>query len=157
VAEPLQIHTERLVLRPWRREDREPFFLMGSDPAVREYFPDLVSREESDAAADRNEADFAQRGWGSWVVEIPAKALFIGFVGLLAPSEQHHFCPCIEIAWSLARPYWGRGYATEAARAALAFGFEEAGLEETVAYTAVANVRFRPRDAADRYALRRRV
>jgi RimJ/RimL family protein N-acetyltransferase len=135
------LQTPRLLLRQWRAEDREPFAAMGRDPAVMAHFPALLTREESDAGADRAEAYIAQNGFGFWAVEIPGEAFFAGFIGLRRPWFKAHFTPCIEIGWRLARPFWGRGYATEGAAAALEIGFTRLGLEEIVAYAVPANAR----------------
>jgi RimJ/RimL family protein N-acetyltransferase len=135
------IRTPRLLLRQWRAEDRELFAAMGQDPEVMEYFPALLTREESDAGADRAEAYIAQNGFGFWAVEIPGEASFAGFIGLKSPGFEAHFTPSIEIGWRLARPFWGRGYATEGAEAALEFGFTQLALEEIVAYAVTTNVR----------------
>jgi RimJ/RimL family protein N-acetyltransferase len=135
------IRTPRLLLRQWGAKDREPFAAMGRDPAVMEHFPALLTREESDAAADRVEAYIAQNGFGFWAVEIPGEASFAGFIGLKSPMFEAHFTPCIEIGWRLARPFWGRGFATEGAAAALEFGFQQLSLEEIVAFAVPANVR----------------
>lgn len=140
---PREIRTERLLLRPWIAADCEPFASMNADPQVREYFPALLSREESDASVARIEAHFAEHGYGFWAVEVPGIAPFIGMVGLAVMDFESHFTPCVEIGWRLAASDWGRGYATEAALASLAFGFEELHLDEIVAYTAVGNIRSR--------------
>jgi RimJ/RimL family protein N-acetyltransferase len=84
---------------------------------------------------------FAERGYGPWAVEVPGVASFIGYVGLLVPTFEARFTPCVEIGWRLAFPAWGHGYATEAARLALAFGFAEGGLDEIVSFTVPANHR----------------
>jgi ribosomal-protein-alanine N-acetyltransferase len=68
---------------------------------------------------------------------------FVGFTGLAVTEFEAHFTPAVEVGWRLARSAWGNGYATEAARAALSFGFEEAGLNEVVSFTAPANRRSR--------------
>jgi RimJ/RimL family protein N-acetyltransferase len=140
---PSELRTERLLLRRWRPEDRVPFARMNADPRVMEHFPALLSREESDASVDRIEAHFAQHGFGVWAGELPGIASFIGFAGLSVPRFDAHFTPCVEIGWRLAAEHWGRGYATEGARAALAFGFEQLGLAEIVSFTVSANVRSR--------------
>jgi len=106
-----------------------------------EHFPELLSREKSDALADRIEAHFAEHGFGLWAVEAVGEADFIGFVGLSVPTFQAPFMPAVEIGWRLAHAYWGRGFATEAARAAIADGFERVGLSEIVSFTSPANVR----------------
>jgi RimJ/RimL family protein N-acetyltransferase len=138
-----EIRTERLWLRPWRANDREPFARMNADPRVMECFPALLSREESDASVDRALAHFAEHGFGVWAVELPGVARFIGYVGLWRPTIQTHFTPCVEIGWRLAYEYWGRGLATEGALASLEFGFKELRLEEIVSMTAPANLRSR--------------
>jgi RimJ/RimL family protein N-acetyltransferase len=116
---------------------------MSSDPEVMEHFPDVLSREESDGLAERIEAHFVRHGFGPWAVEVPGVAAFIGYVGLMVPRFEAPFTPCVEIGWRLARAYWGRGYATEAARAALAFGFDELHLDEIVSFTVPGNARSR--------------
>ncbi|MEU7690595.1 GNAT family N-acetyltransferase [Microbispora hainanensis] len=133
------IRTERLVLRRWREDDKEPFAALNADPVVMEHFPATLSREDSDALAERIEAGFDEHGFGLWAVE--ADGEFIGFTGLSVPRFTAPFTPCVEIGWRLARSAWGRGYATEAARASLEDGFGRAGLTEVISFTAVQNVR----------------
>jgi RimJ/RimL family protein N-acetyltransferase len=116
---------------------------MNSDPRVVEFFPGPLSREESDVFADRIQAHFEQHGFGLWAVEIPGTTAFAGYIGLSIPRFEAHFTPCIEIGWRLDADYWNRGYATEGARAALAFGFESLQVEEIVSFTVPANVRSR--------------
>ena len=135
------LHTERLLLRRWCQADREPFARLNSDPVVMEYFPSALDRAESDAFVDRIEAGFDVRGYGLWAVEIPGEADFIGFVGLALHDFPAHFTPAVEIGWRLARDYWGSGFATEAARTAIADGFERVGLGEIVSFTTAINVR----------------
>jgi RimJ/RimL family protein N-acetyltransferase len=137
----MNLATPRLRLRPWRESDLEPFAVMNADPRVMEHLSGLKSREESDALAARIMAKFASRGWGLWAVEVVDGAPFIGFTGLAVPDFEAHFTPCTEIGWRLAHDAWGRGYATEAARAVLACGFDALGLEEIVSFTAVTNKR----------------
>lgn len=139
----LTIETERLWLRQWREADREPFAAMNADPVVMECFPNTLSAEESDAVVERIARHFDELGFGLWAVEVKDGASFIGFVGLSTPRFEAHFTPCVEIGWRLAAPYWGQGYATEGARAALDFGFRHAGLDEIVSLTAVQNQRSR--------------
>jgi RimJ/RimL family protein N-acetyltransferase len=138
-----EIRTERLLLRRWREEDRIPFAAMNADARVMEHFPGLQTREESDAAYDRIQAHFEQRGYGLWAVEVVGGAAFIGFVGLAVPRFEAAFTPCVEIGWRLAAEHWGHGYATEGARAALVFGFEQIGLAEILSFTVPANARSR--------------
>ncbi len=104
------------------------------------HFPAPLSRAESDAMIDRIEAHFDAHGWGLWAVETIGNEIFIGYVGLWAPAFTAHFTPAVEIGWRLAHHEWGKGYATEAAIAALRFGFETLGLSEIVSFTSVENV-----------------
>jgi RimJ/RimL family protein N-acetyltransferase len=143
VSLPQELRTDRLLLRRWRADDREAFAAMNADPRVMEHFPALLSREESDERYERIQAHFQQHGFGLWAVEIPDEAPLVGFIGLGIPRFEAHFTPCVEIGWRLAPEYWGRGLATEGARAALKFGFESLQLPEIVSYTVPANVRSR--------------
>jgi ribosomal-protein-alanine N-acetyltransferase len=108
-----------------------------------EHFPTVLTRSESDALVERIEAHFKRYGFGLWAVEVVDQAPFIGFVGLAVPSFEAHFTPCVEVGWRLAAEFWGRGYAIEAARACVAFAFDQAGLSELVSMTVPANVRSR--------------
>lgn len=137
----LGLRTERLVLRRWRDEDRDPFAALNADPVVMEHYPATLSRAESDAFVDRVEAHLDEAGWGLWAVEVAESGDFAGYVGLWPASFEAHFTPAVEVGWRLARAHWGRGYATEAARAAVADGFARVGLEEIVSFTAVVNER----------------
>lgn len=140
---PREICTDRLLLRWWKPEDREPFYLLNAHPEVNEFLTGPLSREESNRVADRIEASFSEYGFGWWAVEIPREIPFIGFVGLSIPKFEAPFTPCVEIGWRLAREFWGHGYATEAARACLQFGFEDLRLPEIVSLTVPANHRSR--------------
>lgn len=116
---------------------------MNADPAVMEHFPEPLTRRQSDGLVGRIEAGFEADGFGLWALEVRGTGEFIGFTGLAVPEFEAHFMPAVEVGWRLARSAWGHGYATEAARAALAFGFEEVGLDEIVSFTTVANWRSR--------------
>jgi RimJ/RimL family protein N-acetyltransferase len=137
------LRTERLLLRPWRLADRLAFARMNADPDVMEFFVAPLTREESDALVDRIEAGFAEHGFGVWAVEELSTGSFIGFAGLLHQTFEASFTPAFEIGYRLARHAWGHGYATEAAREAVRYGFERAGLAEIVSMTTVSNVRSR--------------
>ncbi len=131
--------TERLRLRAWRPEDREPFAALNADPVVMEHFVAPLDRGESDAVADKIEADLAERGWGLWAAERLDTGAFIGFIGLSIPGFEADFTPCVEIGWRLAKEHWGQGFAPEGARDAVRFAFEELDLEEIVSFTYVGN------------------
>jgi RimJ/RimL family protein N-acetyltransferase len=133
-------HTERLILRRWRPDDLAPFAALNSDPETMRYFPNLLTKEQSDQFVARIEAAFEEAGWGLWAVEVPGVTPFIGFVGLWPATIDAPFTPATEVGWRLARPWWGRGFATEAARAALDFGFHDLGLGEIVSFTSRLNV-----------------
>jgi RimJ/RimL family protein N-acetyltransferase len=135
------LETARLTLRGWRAEDRAAFAALNADAAVMRHFPAPLTRGESDALADQIDAHIARHGWGLWAIERREAPGFLGFVGLSPVRDSMPFAPAVQIAWRLARNAWGQGYASEAARAALAFGFEHLGHEEIVSYTTLANAR----------------
>ena len=135
--------TPRLLLRRFWPADRDPFAAMNADPRVMEHFPALLSVEETDGRIARIEAHFDTHGFGAWALEIPGVTPFAGFVGLTIPPFEAAFTPCVEVGWRLAADFWGKGYATEGAKAVLAFGFESLGLDEIVSFTVPANTRSR--------------
>jgi RimJ/RimL family protein N-acetyltransferase len=137
----IAIETERLLLRTWRQADREPFAQINADPRVMEFFPARLSREESDALADRIAKHFQQRGFGLYAAELRSELRFIGFLGLYVPLFQAHFTPCVEIGWRLSAEHWGQGLATEGARAVVHHAFDSLGLDSLVSFTVPANVR----------------
>ncbi|KGD96156.1 GCN5 family acetyltransferase [Achromobacter sp. RTa] len=138
----IEVETPRLVLRQWRSADHAPFAALNGDPRVTEYLLPLTAAE-SDALAGRLAAGIDEHGWGFWAVEAPGVAPFIGFVGIKPLQPTLPFAPGVEIGWRLARPHWGKGYASEAAAAALKVGFEQVGLDEIVAFTVTGNQRSR--------------
>ncbi|AMB60541.1 GNAT family acetyltransferase [Microterricola viridarii] len=139
--------TERLLLRRWTPADRAPFAALNADPRVMEHFPSTLDAAASDAMIERIEQGFERAGFGLWAVERRDTGEFIGFVGLSRPGFTAHFTspehPAVEVGWRLAADAWGNGYASEAASAALAFGFEQLGLGEIVSFTALGNLRSR--------------
>ncbi len=141
-SETHTLATERLLLRSWRPADRAALAALNADPRVMEWFPATLSPQESDAVAEVIERRLRHQGWGFWAVEIRGGAEFIGFVGL-NPAEETLGYPAVEIGWRLAAEHWGHGYAPEAARASLRFGFDTLGLDQIVALTAVGNVKSR--------------
>jgi RimJ/RimL family protein N-acetyltransferase len=135
--------TERLILRHWRKSDRELFARLNADPRVMEFMPHALSKEDSDALSDRIEEHFREHGFGLFAVELRRGGSFIGFVGLNVPSFDAPFTPCVEIGWRLAAEYWGQGLATEGAHAIVRYGFETLGLDRLVSFTAPTNARSR--------------
>jgi RimJ/RimL family protein N-acetyltransferase len=138
-----ELRTDRLLLRGWRPEDRAPFAALNADPAVVEFLPGALDRDASDALAARCEEHWAHEGFGLWAVEVPGVAPFVGFLGLSRATFDAPFTPAVEVGWRLARAAWGHGYATEAGRAALGFGFEARGQDEIVSFTTRSNARSR--------------
>jgi RimJ/RimL family protein N-acetyltransferase len=138
-----RLTTGRLLLREWRDADCEPFAELNADPRVAEFLSGPLDRAASDAFVDRIVARWGSDGHGLWAVERRDDAVFLGFVGLAAPSFEASFTPCVEVGWRLAPAAWGHGYATEGARAALSFGFVDLGLDEIVSFTVPDNVRSR--------------
>lgn len=143
MPEIIEFETDRLRLRQWRSTDREPFAALNADPKVMEFFPSTLDRAASDALVDRAASLIAERGWGFWATEVKSSGQFIGFVGLHTPSSDFPFSPCVEIGWRLAFQYWGKGFASEAAKGALQVGFQLLDLAEIVSFTSVNNIRSR--------------
>ncbi|MEO3782744.1 GNAT family N-acetyltransferase [Actinocorallia sp. B10E7] len=139
--EGVVLRTERLLVRRWREEDRGPFAELNADPEVMEHFPAALTRAESDATVDRLESRIQEDGFGFWALEVAGSGEFVGFTGMARTRFDSHFTPSVEIGWRLSRGSWGLGYASEAARAVLEYGFTEVGLDEIVSFTAVANLR----------------
>jgi RimJ/RimL family protein N-acetyltransferase len=135
--------TDRLMLRRWRQADREPFALLNRDAAVMEFMPALLSADESDQVVNRIEAHFEEYGFGLWAAELNLSGEFIGYIGLAIPRFAAAFTPCVEIGWRLAFPHWGRGLATEGARAVVRHAFEDLALPALVSFTVTANLRSR--------------
>lgn len=138
-----EIRTERLLLRGWRDADLEPFAALNADADVMEFMPTLLSDAESGQLITRIAEGWGAHGFGLWAVELLDDGSFLGFTGLSQPGFEAPFMPAVEVGWRFARLAWGQGYATEAAEAALAFGFETAGLDEIVSFTVPANGRSR--------------
>lgn len=132
------IRTDRLVMRGWLAGDRDPFVAMNADPAVMEHLQGPMPPERTDAFLGRIERCWTDHGWGLWAVEVVDVAPFVGYVGLW-PAPFLPGGPGVEVGWRLARSHWGHGYAPEAAREALAFGFDTIGLDEIVSFTVTQN------------------
>jgi len=133
------------MLRQWKEEDLAPFAAMNADPRVREFFPGLLTKEESEASARRAQAAIARDGFGMFAAEISATGEFIGFIGLTPmdfaiPGIAQ---PSVEIGWRLARAHWVKGFATEGAHAVVRYAFETLRLKEIIAITVPANIRSR--------------
>jgi RimJ/RimL family protein N-acetyltransferase len=137
------LETDRLILRDWRDQDREPFAELNADPRVMEHYPAPLTRAESDAFVDRARVHIAEKGWGLWAIERRSDRCLIGSAGLWEIPWDAPFTPAVEVGWRLAFDTWGNGYATEAGAASIADGFDRLGLDEIVSMTVPANVRSR--------------
>jgi RimJ/RimL family protein N-acetyltransferase len=135
-----EINTERLNMRGWRESDLAPWAAMNADPEVRQYLGQLLTFEQASAWVLTFQDDLDRYGYGFWALEVRSTGEFIGFTGLGPVDEGMPFSG-VELGWRLARPAWGHGYATEAALAALEYGFDIAGLPEIVAVTMARNLR----------------
>ncbi|CAA9487196.1 MAG: Acetyltransferase, GNAT family [uncultured Solirubrobacteraceae bacterium] len=138
-----ELGTERLVLRHWRAADAEPFAAMNADREVMRHFPGPLERQDSDALLRRIASELDERDWGLWALEERGSGLLLGFTGLSPVPFPAPFAPGVEIGWRLVRSHWGRGLASEAARASLAHGFGELALAEIVSFTFAGNERSR--------------
>ncbi|MEO1258878.1 MAG: GNAT family N-acetyltransferase [Bacteroidota bacterium] len=134
------IQTDRLGLRNWRPSDFELFAEMNADEEVLRYFPRTFTKEESIAGARRYMAHFAKHGYTYFAADTRSDGQFIGFIGLLYQTYESHFTPCTDIGWRLRKTAWGKGYATEGAKACLQFGFEKMGLTAIFAVAPTLNV-----------------
>ena len=133
------IETDRLLLRTWKKEDLAPFYQMNADSRVMQYFPATLSKNQSDDLAQKIQVEHDKKPYGLYAVEVPNISPFIGFIGLHYQNFEASFTPCIEIGWRLAFNYWGKGYATEGAKAVLAHAFSKLKLPEIVSFTAKIN------------------
>ena len=139
--EIIEVETSRLILRQWKETDFTLFSEMNSDKKVMEFYPSILSEEQSNKMAERCKALIEQRGWGFWALEEKESNRFIGFTGLHIPNHDFPFSPCVEIGWRLSPSFWGHGLVTEAAREALRVGFEVLDLSEIVSFAVVSNKR----------------
>lgn len=131
--------SERLGFRRWQESDKEAFAAMNADAAVMKYFPNLLTREESDLLLAKFEHHFVEKGYGIWAVDIKASRQFIGFIGLLEVNMAVDFKKSTEIGWRLAQAYWKKGYAVEGAMACLNYAFNSLKMEEIYAFTSILN------------------
>ena len=133
------IESNRLYFRQWKEEDKEFFFKLNSDPEVMKYFPQALSKNESDAFVEKVKFQINKRGWWFFAVEIKNTSEFIGFIGLSNTAFEAPFTPCTEIGWRFHRNFWKKGYATEGAKTVLDFAFRKIGKESIVSYTSKLN------------------
>ncbi len=135
------ISTERLVLRSWLPSDIEPFAKMNEDDDVMKYFPKKLNKNETIAWIEKNRLNFVNYQFGLFAVEHKLTKEFIGYTGFAVPTFESFFTPCVEIGWRYKKEVWGNGYATEAATACLAYGFDTLKFETIVSFTSLLNKR----------------
>lgn len=139
------LETERLILRTWQPRDEDVYFTINQDPKVTAFLPGGLTREQVHTFIIRANHHYDVLGYTLWATELKKTGCLIGFIGLnntdFSAPLGAHFSPAVEIAWRLDYAYWGKGYATEGAKAALSYGFENVGLQEIVAFTVPANTR----------------
>ena len=138
----VKLITPRLLLRPWRKEDFEPFSKINADARVMKYFPCPLNREESDQLAIKLKARIEEKGWGIWAMNLIEPEQFIGALGLIDLTKTSFpapFTPAVELVWRLSFEHWEKGYETEGALAALQYGFKNLQFNEIVSFTAVQN------------------
>jgi len=135
----IPLRTERLLLRSWTDSDRPAFANLNADLRVMQFMPGPLSREESDELFEKLQSHIRAHGFGLYAVELLRNHSFIGYIGLAIPSFQAKFMPCVEIGWRLAAEHWNQGLATEGARQAAQYAFENLGLAELVSFTVPAN------------------
>ena len=139
----MTLETERLILRQWRDADRVAFAALNADPVVMEFFPETRTRDQADAVLDILIDHIDRHGFGFWALELRETGENIGFTGLQHTDIEARFSPAVEIGWRLARDHWGKGYATEAARASLDYAFDTLKLDEVVSFAVETNLRSR--------------
>lgn len=135
--------TSRLLLRPWRSEDEEIYFRINQNPQVLEFLPGPLTHEQVRTFMAKQNQQLHEKGYMLWAVEIKDSGKLIGFIGLNHVTMPVHFAPAVEIGWRLDSTYWGQGYATEGAKAALEYAFNHCHLNEIVAFTVPDNYRSR--------------
>jgi 3-dehydroquinate dehydratase/shikimate dehydrogenase len=133
------IETSRLILRPWKDSDLNPFAALNADPRVMKYFPKLMTTEETQTFINVIKSRFDRDGFCFFAAELKETHEFIGMIGLNIPAFTTSFTPCVEIGWRIAFDHWNKGYATEGALACLEYGFRELKLNKILSFTAVEN------------------
>jgi ribosomal-protein-alanine N-acetyltransferase len=136
-----EIITDRLILRQWKETDYPLFAKMNANIVVMEFFPDVLSEEESNSLVDKFASLISEYGWGCWAVEIKNTSEFIGFVGLHNTTYEIPKAPFVEVGWRLDKKFWSKGFAREAAEAAIDFAFNSLNLNEVYSFTSLLNKR----------------
>ena len=146
--EKIILSTERLILRTWKPSDIPLMAAISSNPLVMEHFPATQDIAATQALVNHINQHYEKFGYALYAVETKDTHEFIGFVGLNhppfeIPNFQPKGLPIVEIGWRLSSKHWGKGYATEAAKAVLHYAFSELNLSEIISFTVVANIKSR--------------
>ncbi|MGI5399479.1 GNAT family N-acetyltransferase [Streptomyces sp. CA-135486] len=136
-----EIHTPRLLLRRWHDDDLVPMADINADPQVMQWIGDGSVRDLEQTAEDieRWEEEWDEEGFGLFAVELLASGELAGLVGLSVPTFLPEVLPAVEIGWRLGTPFWGQGYASEAAAATLEFALQDRGLDRVISILRVGN------------------
>lgn len=137
------IETQRLILRHWVPADKDPFYKINADKRVMEFYPNVLTREESDGIIDRAQALLGNNELAMMAVELKENSKFVGFIGLQNIPFEAEFTPAVEIGWRIAFEHWNQGLATEGANAVLEYGFSNLNLAEIISITFEGNLRSR--------------
>jgi len=140
MAIQIDMETPRLLLRRWQEHDLAGFVQMNADPEVMRYFPAPYTEEGTRHFYDIIQQEFLDFGYGLYAAQEKCSGSFMGFIGFHWARFEADFCPCLEIGWRLDKRFWGKGYATEGAKACLEHGFENLGLEKVYSFTSVTNI-----------------
>jgi ribosomal-protein-alanine N-acetyltransferase len=140
---PNVFETARLTLRNWKQSDTAPFAAMNPDPKVMEFYPDIMTAQETQDMIDRIDAHFDAHGFGLWATELKATGEFIGYIGTKVFEGKTPFAPCIEIGWRIAAAHWGKGYAPEGARKILEQMRAVCDPDQILSFTATINTKSR--------------
>jgi RimJ/RimL family protein N-acetyltransferase len=139
MKEKIFIESPRLLLRSWNESDLEAYIKMNHDPKVMQYFPNILSSEDTLHHFEKIKQHFSEYNYGLFALELKEEKRFIGFTGFSHPSFESFFTPCVEIGWRIDAPYWQRGLGTEAANACLKYGFQMLNFEKIVSFTSIHN------------------
>ena len=137
------LKTKRLLLRTWQEFDIEPMSIINQNPFVCEFLPEIGNKTETENLIRRFIRHYDKYGFTAYAIELRSNGTLIGFAGLLVTTFQADFTPAVEIGWRLNSPYWGQGYATEAAKAIVDYAFTTLQLKEIVSFTVKNNFRSR--------------
>ena len=130
----------RLGFRNWSPQDLDGLTAINQDSDVMKYFPELISRTDTESFINRMQTKCETKGYCYFAVDELQGKSFIGFIGLSDQDFEASFTPCVDIGWRLSRKAWGKGYATEGARRCLRYAFEDLGLTVIMAHCPVVNI-----------------